>query len=159
MTSDRLLAGHLSVRLDAVLQTIELPAGVPHLDTSLANMDRDALALEERAAMSVRRLKTAVCPAFLKCFLNKESLKCLELLLSPRGLVLPNPELLLLLSLPTLGRQILNQSTSSSPRSLLLPSMIGQSLLDVPLSGVLPEVSAFPPLETRVSGQFIPHPE
>lgn len=34
-----LVAGHLTVRLDAVLQTVELPAGVPHLDASLANMD------------------------------------------------------------------------------------------------------------------------
>lgn len=48
MASHRLVAGHLAVWLDAVLQTVELPAGVPHLNTSLAYMDGDALTLKER---------------------------------------------------------------------------------------------------------------
>lgn len=47
VASHRLAAGHLSVRLDAVLKTVELPAGVPHLDTGLAYMDRDAFTLGE----------------------------------------------------------------------------------------------------------------
>ena len=34
-TADGLVAGHLSVRLDAVLQTVELPAGIANLDTGL----------------------------------------------------------------------------------------------------------------------------
>lgn len=48
VASHRLVAGHLAVRLDAVFQTVELPAGVPHLDTSLAYMDRDTFTLEEK---------------------------------------------------------------------------------------------------------------
>lgn len=48
MASHRLVAGHLAVWLDAVLQTVELPAGVPHLNTSLAYVDGDALTLKER---------------------------------------------------------------------------------------------------------------
>ena len=47
LVSHRLLDGHLSVRLDVVLQTVELPAGVPHLDASLAYVDGDAFTLGE----------------------------------------------------------------------------------------------------------------
>lgn len=45
VAADRLVAGHLSVRLDAVLQTVELPAGVAHLNACLAHMNGDALTL------------------------------------------------------------------------------------------------------------------
>ena len=45
MASYRLVAGHLAIWLDTVLQTVELPTGVPHLNTSLAYMDRDAFTL------------------------------------------------------------------------------------------------------------------
>ena len=40
-SSDGLVRRHLSVRLNAVLQTVELPAGVSDLDSSLSNVDRD----------------------------------------------------------------------------------------------------------------------
>ena len=40
-TSDGLVRGHLSVRLDAVLEAEELPAGVTDLDTSLTDVDTD----------------------------------------------------------------------------------------------------------------------
>lgn len=43
-----LFGWHLAVRLDTVFQAVELPAGVPHLDTSLAHVDRDAFTLKER---------------------------------------------------------------------------------------------------------------
>lgn len=46
VTSHSLLDGHLSIRLDAMLQTVQLPAGVAHLDTSLAYVDRDAFTLQ-----------------------------------------------------------------------------------------------------------------
>ncbi len=39
------VGGHLAVGLDTVFQTVQLPAGVPHLDASLANVDRDTLTL------------------------------------------------------------------------------------------------------------------
>ena len=38
-SSDRLVRGHLSIRLDAVLETEEFPAGVSDLDASLADVD------------------------------------------------------------------------------------------------------------------------
>lgn len=47
MASYWFVAGHLAIRLDAMLETVELPAGVPHLDTSLAYMDRNAFTLQE----------------------------------------------------------------------------------------------------------------
>jgi len=40
-TTDGLVRGHLTIRLDTVLQAVELPAGITHLDTSLANMNGD----------------------------------------------------------------------------------------------------------------------
>ena len=43
--ADGLVAGHLAVGLDAVLEAVELPAGVAHLAASLAHMDGDALTL------------------------------------------------------------------------------------------------------------------
>ena len=44
-TTDSLVRGHLTIRLDAMLEAVQLPAGIAHLDTSLANMDRDTLTL------------------------------------------------------------------------------------------------------------------
>ena len=38
-SSDRLVAGHLAVRLDPMFQTIQLPAGVAHLHSGLAHVD------------------------------------------------------------------------------------------------------------------------
>ena len=46
--ADWLVAGHLSVRLDAVLQTVELPAGIAHLYASLADMYWDTLPLQTK---------------------------------------------------------------------------------------------------------------
>jgi len=39
------VAGHLSIWLDPMLQTVELPAGIANLDTGLANVDWDTLTL------------------------------------------------------------------------------------------------------------------
>ncbi len=38
----------MTIRLDAVLQAVELPAGIADLATSLANVDGDALTLEKK---------------------------------------------------------------------------------------------------------------
>jgi hypothetical protein len=38
-SSDGLIGGHLTVRLDTVLKAVELPTGVTHLDTSLTDMN------------------------------------------------------------------------------------------------------------------------
>ena len=46
-TSNSLVTGHLSIRLDSVLQAVQLPAGITHLDTSLADMNGDTLTLKK----------------------------------------------------------------------------------------------------------------
>ena len=46
-TTNSLVRGHLAIRLDAVLQAVQLPAGIAHLDSGLAHMDTDALALKQ----------------------------------------------------------------------------------------------------------------
>lgn len=38
-TSNSLVRGHLAIRLDAMFQAIQLPAGIANLYTSLANVD------------------------------------------------------------------------------------------------------------------------
>ena len=43
--TDCLIGRHLSVRLDTVLETVELPAGIPNLDTGLSSVDRNTLTL------------------------------------------------------------------------------------------------------------------
>ena len=42
---DGLVAGHLAIGLDAVLEAVELPTGVTYLGSSLTDMDRDTLPL------------------------------------------------------------------------------------------------------------------
>ena len=44
-----LLGAHLAVRLDAVLEAVELPARVADLAARLADVDGDALALQTQA--------------------------------------------------------------------------------------------------------------
>ena len=41
--TDGLVGGHLAIGLDAVLEAVQLPAGVTDLDTSLTDVDRDGL--------------------------------------------------------------------------------------------------------------------
>jgi len=41
------IAWHLTVRLDAVLEAVKLPAGVAHLDSGLSDVDGDALTLRK----------------------------------------------------------------------------------------------------------------
>lgn len=54
VASSSLGARHLAVRLDTMFQAIELPAGVPHLDTSLAHVDRDAFTLKDKREVQLR---------------------------------------------------------------------------------------------------------
>ena len=42
-TPDGLVAGHLTVRLDAMLETVELPAAITDLDAGLADVHGDTL--------------------------------------------------------------------------------------------------------------------
>merc|ERR1719158_84192 len=43
-SSNSFVRRHLSIRLNTMFQTVKLPTGVPHLHTSLANMNGNALA-------------------------------------------------------------------------------------------------------------------
>ena len=47
-SSDSLVTGHPSVRLDPMFQAVKLPAGIANLDSSLTNVDRDAFTLGGR---------------------------------------------------------------------------------------------------------------
>lgn len=46
-------AGHVAVGLDVVLQAVQLPAGVAHLDAGLAHVDRDTLALRRERRVHI----------------------------------------------------------------------------------------------------------
>ena len=47
-SADGFVGGHLPVWLYAMLQTVELPTGIPNLHSSLSNVDRDGLTLKKR---------------------------------------------------------------------------------------------------------------
>ena len=62
--ADRLVRRHLAVRLDAVLEAVELPAGVARLDARLAHVERDHLTPRTRGvAPAFRRRACALCRA------------------------------------------------------------------------------------------------
>lgn len=44
-STDRLITGHLSIRLNPMLQTVKFPAGIANLDASLTHMNGNTLAL------------------------------------------------------------------------------------------------------------------
>jgi len=46
-TADGLVGRHLAIGLNSVLETIEFPAGIAHLDSGLADMDRNDLSHDE----------------------------------------------------------------------------------------------------------------
>ncbi len=45
--SDGLVTGHLAIRLDPVLQAVQLPASITDLDTGLSDVDGDTFTLKE----------------------------------------------------------------------------------------------------------------
>ena len=45
-TSDGLVTGHLAIRLDSVLQAVQLPAGVTDLDSGLSDVYGDTFTLK-----------------------------------------------------------------------------------------------------------------
>ena len=47
-TVDGLVRRHLPVRLDAVLQAVQLPAGIANLHSGLADVDWDAFTLQKK---------------------------------------------------------------------------------------------------------------
>ena len=46
--SDGLVAGHLAIRLDPVLQAVQLPTGIAHLHPALAQVDGDYFTLKQK---------------------------------------------------------------------------------------------------------------
>ncbi len=48
ISSHELVGGHLAIRLDTMLQAVELPAGIADLATGLADVDGDALTLVKK---------------------------------------------------------------------------------------------------------------
>lgn len=60
VASGGLVGGHVAVRLDAVLQAVQLPARVSHLDPGLAHVDGDAFALRDTQQSSNPSLYTAL---------------------------------------------------------------------------------------------------
>jgi hypothetical protein len=42
-STNGLVTGHLSIRLNAMLEAVKFPAGISDLDTGLTNVNRDAL--------------------------------------------------------------------------------------------------------------------
>ncbi len=59
-SSDGLVAGHLTIWLDAMLQAVELPACIAYLSSSLANMDRDTFTLQEQVVQMSRTSSTQI---------------------------------------------------------------------------------------------------
>jgi hypothetical protein len=53
----RFVRGHLTVRLDAMLQTIQFPACVADLHTGLAHVDRNALALYKNTMVDYKKVR------------------------------------------------------------------------------------------------------
>ncbi len=47
-SSNGLVTRHLAIRLDAMFQTVQLPACIANLDTSLSQMDRNTLTLKRK---------------------------------------------------------------------------------------------------------------
>lgn len=54
LAAERLVTRHLAVRLDAVLEAVELPAGVADLHARLADVQADHLALRSSIGVRVR---------------------------------------------------------------------------------------------------------
>ncbi|GAA4642816.1 hypothetical protein GCM10023197_08520 [Gordonia humi] len=47
-STNGLVTRHLAIRLDAMLKAVKLPAGIANLDTSLTDVDRNALSHFDR---------------------------------------------------------------------------------------------------------------
>ena len=61
-----LVTWHLAVRLDAMFQAVEFPAGIADLDTSLADVDGDALTLWKKNKLNC--ISILDFNRILKCF-------------------------------------------------------------------------------------------
>ncbi len=55
-TSDCLVTGHLTIRLDSMFQTVQFPAGITNLDSGLADMDADTLTLKWKNKFGIEQI-------------------------------------------------------------------------------------------------------
>lgn len=91
-SSKGLITRHLTIRLYAMLQAVQLPASIPHLNTSLTNMDWDTFTLlvERLGSMNKRsfsfRLKNndyyIKNNTFLSTFQNNQVTICIRLIIA-----------------------------------------------------------------------------
>ena len=51
--ADRLVARHLTVGLDAVLEAVQLPAGIAYLQTALADVDAEDFTLQTEKSLTI----------------------------------------------------------------------------------------------------------
>ena len=56
-STNGLIGGHLAIRLDAMLETEELPAGVAYLDAGLANVDGNDFSHCDVKEVTVKKVK------------------------------------------------------------------------------------------------------
>ena len=54
-----LVTGHLAIRLDTVLQAVQLPAGVTDLDTGLSNVYGDTFTLQPKSSTWLAKIMTS----------------------------------------------------------------------------------------------------
>ena len=47
-SANRLVARHLAIRLNSMLQAVQLPTGISNLNSGLANVDRNTLTLKNK---------------------------------------------------------------------------------------------------------------
>ena len=69
-TADGLVRGHLAIRLDAVLQAVEFPAGIADLDSGLADVDGDTLTLKGEEGYIKNIIKPTVKTAWKRFFIG-----------------------------------------------------------------------------------------
>ena len=74
-TTDRFIRWHLTVRLDSVLEAVQFPAGVAHLDAGLAHVERDGFTHLKSllVVLGVKRLGLG-CYALVGCGGNLQRL-------------------------------------------------------------------------------------
>ena len=56
-SADSLVAGHLAIRLNSMLQAVQLPTSISNLNSSLANVDRNTFTLRQEKALRLKILQ------------------------------------------------------------------------------------------------------
>ena len=56
-SADGLVAGHLAIRLNSMLQAVQLPTSISNLNSGLANVDRNTFTLRQEKAVRLKILQ------------------------------------------------------------------------------------------------------